>query len=120
MTTLDGQQLFASGPCRLTAGPWRRATQRRGLAGLDGEYLLDLGRRGREIVQAGRLQAATAAEVLAAVAQIEAVDDGGEHTLTDTHGRVFTRVVIESFEPDTPQSGRGWWCDYTLRYRQLP
>ena len=120
MTTLDGLSLFASGPCRITAGSWQRATQRRGFAGLDGELMLDMGLRSREITQTGRLQAATAEELEALVAQIEEYLDGRPHTLADGQGRQFTNVVVERFEPTSPRTGRGAWCEYTLRYRQLP
>ena len=120
MTTLDGQQLFASGPCRVTAGSWQRQAERRGFAGLDGELVLDMGRRGREVIQQGRLQAATAAELLALVAQVEATHDGAEHTLVDAHARVFERLVVEQFDAGPLMHGRGCWCDYTIRYRQLP
>ena len=57
MGSFAGQHLFDSGPHSLLPGPWQRCTQRRGFAGLDGEILLDLGLRSRQLTQAGRLQA---------------------------------------------------------------
>jgi hypothetical protein len=121
MSTLDALDLFGSGPCAFRAGPWERATVRRGFAGLDGELVLDLGLRSRAIVQTGRLQAATSQAMAAIIRSIESTADGRCHSLVDNHGQVYPRVIVEEFQPTTPTSrGRGFWCDYTIRYRQLP
>jgi hypothetical protein len=121
MSALDGLDLFGSGPASLRVGPWQREVLRRGFAGLDGEALLDLGLRSRPLVLAGRLQAATAAELDALISAIEDRADGRLHTLTDNHAREFPRVLIEEFEPSGPiRAGRGFWCDYTVGFRQLP
>ena len=121
MSTLDGQDLFGSGPHAVQTGSWRRSLERRSFAGLDGELVLDLGMRSREIVHQGRLQAATSEDLDTLIVQIEGFIDGKFHTLVDNHARVYERVFIEHFEPTTPlQQGRAFWCEYTLRYRQLP
>ncbi len=121
MSSLDGQDLFASGPHAFTAGSWRRDVQRRGFAGLDGELSLDAGLRSRTIVQTGRLQDDTPAELDAQVAAVQAFADGGLHTLVDNHGVTHDGVRIESVEPQTPiRRGRGFWLDYTITYRQTP
>jgi hypothetical protein len=121
MSTLDGMDLFGSGPHELQTGPWRRETVRRGFVGLDGELVLDLGLRSRGLRHTGRLQAASAAELDALISDIDSTADGQLHTLVDNHGRSFPRVLIEEFQAAGPiQHGRGFWCDYTVQFRQLP
>lgn len=121
MTRLDDQPLFDSGPSTLCPGPWTRQAVRRGLPGLDGELVLDLGLRSRTLQQTGRLESATAAGLHAQIEAIEARLDGQPHTLTDAHGRLFDRILLERFELTGPvRLGRSFWCDYRITYRQLP
>ncbi len=121
MITLDGENLFGTGPHTIVPASWRRATDRRAFAGLDGEIIVDMGLRSRDVHQRGRLQADTAQALAGVIEQINARMDGLLHTLSDEHGTVFYPVVIEEFRPDTPvRHGRGYWCDYHIRYRQLP
>jgi len=121
MSSYAGSDLFGSGPHGFRLGPWQRSTQRRGFAGVDGELVLDLGRRSRRISQAGRLEADSAAELHALLAAVGALDDGCEHTLVDNHGQSFPRTAIERFETTSPlQRGRRFHCDYEIDYRQLP
>ncbi len=121
MSALDGQNVFDSGPAAFRTGPWERATVHRGFAGLDGQLVLDLGRRSRAIFQTGRLQAETAEALAEQIGLLEGKADGRCHRLTDNHGRSYWPVIMEDFQPATPVNcGRGFWCDYTVRYRQLP
>ena len=121
MSSLDGQTVFDSGPHNITPGPWQRSIQRRGFAGLDGETILDMGMRSRTITQDGRLQAATAGDLDTLITNIEVFVDGQLHTLIDNHSRSFPDVLVEQFETSTPiRKGRGYWCEYTVLYRQLP
>ena len=121
MSTLNGQDLFGSGPHSIRPGSWPREQMRRGMAGLNGEVVIDMGRRSREIHQSGRLQAATAAELEAVLDAIVACHDGTACILIDNHNQTHANVMIETFAPDTPlRRGAGYWCDYTLTYRQLP
>ena len=120
MSSLDQQDLFASGPHTIMVGSPQRQLARRGFAGLDGEMILDMGLRTRQITQRGRLQAQSAASLATLIANIEAVLDGRLHDLTDNHSRQHTNVLVEEFQPGTPiQRGRGYWCEYTIRYRQM-
>jgi len=120
VSTLDGQNIFNSGPHTIRLGSWQRQLDRRGFAGLDGELIVDMGLRSRQIIQEGRLQAVSAAALHTLISQIEARADAQAHTLVDNHGQVFDRVLIEHFELTSPaRRGRGFWSDYTLRYRQL-
>ncbi len=121
MSSLDGLNLFGSGPMSLRPDAWERQLQRRGFAGLDGELVIDLGLRSRAIQQTGRLQGASAAAVGALVTAIEAYQDGQPHTLVDDHGLTYPSAILERFETTTPiKRGRGFWCDYAISYRQLP
>jgi len=121
MSTLDGLDLFSTGPHSIRPESWERAIVRRGFPGLDGELLLDLGLRSRTIAQTGRLQGESAAALQAAISRIESFLDGRLHVLVGSLGRTFSPVVVEHFEATTPpQVGRGHWCDYVIRYRQLP
>ncbi len=121
MSTLDDIDLFGSGPHELHCGTWQRATARRGFSGLDGELVLDLGRRSRRLTQTGRLQAGTAEELDGLIRDIELRNDGKLHALVDNHSRSFPRVLIEEFQATGPiRIGRGFWCDYTILFRQLP
>jgi hypothetical protein len=121
MSTLDDIDLFSSGPHGLHCGSWQRATARRGFSGLNGELVLDLGCRSRRLTLTGRLQADTAEELDGLIRNIEMWNDGKFHALVDNHGRSFPRVWIEEFQTTGPiRRGRGFWCDYTLQFRQLP
>jgi hypothetical protein len=118
---LDGENLFSSGPCTFELGSWRRETIHRGFPGVVGELVFDLGRRGREITQRGRLQADTAQGLHALLSALAAKDDAQLHTLTDHDGQTYTKVLVESFQPAGPvRIGRNYTCDYTLSYLQLP
>ena len=120
MITIDGQTLFDSGPGSVRAGSWSRQMIRRGFAGLDGEAILDAGRRSRLLEQTGRLTAATAEDLEARLLAIAELQDGQTHTLVDQAGCEHASVLLERFEPTTPMRlGRGWWCDYRIEWRQL-
>ena len=121
MSTFNGLDLFGSGPHSIRPGSWPREQVRRGMAGLDGEVVIDLGQRSREIQQTGRLQAATTAGLATLVDAIIAMHDGAAYTLVDNHNQSHTNAMIEMFAPETPlRRGVGYWCDYALTYRQLP
>ncbi len=118
MSTLDGTNVFSSGPHSVHGGPWQRELVRRGFSGIDGELIVDLGQRGRSIVQTGRLQAADMAGLFAQLSAIRVFQDGQEHTLDAGAAGPSARVVIESFKPGPLLAGRGFFCDYEITYRQ--
>ena len=121
MSSLDGNSIFSSGPHSFRPMAWQRQLQRRSFPGLDGELVLDMGMRSRRIAQQGRLQASSASLLTALVAAIEQFVDAQPHQLMDNNGQSYPKVILETFEPTTPlQQGRGFWCDYTLNYLQLP
>ncbi len=121
MSTLDGENLFGSGPHVISPGSWRRDVLRRSFSGVSGEMAIDQGKRSREIRQTGRLQAADAASLQTIISQIENHIDGDSYTLVDNHGTSFSYILMESFNITTGiRRGRGYWCDYEIIYRQLP
>lgn len=121
MSSLDNADIFGSGPMTIMPGPWQRRIQRRDLPGLDGEIILNMGLRSRTVHQDGRLAAQTAQVLQQLIEQLESLSDGKFHTLVDDFGQTWSNLICEEFTPTTPvQSGRGFWCDYTIRYRQLP
>jgi len=121
MSSYAGDDLFGSGPHQFLFGPWARSTLRRGFAGLDGELVLDLGRRSRQISQTGRLQADSIESLHALIDAIDAHDDGSANVLIDNHGRSHAGVILERFETTSPlQRGRKFYCEYRIEYRQLP
>ena len=121
MMTLDGQDLFSSGPCTLQAGPWQRNVERRSMAGLDGEMIVDMGLRGRRIILKGWLQRPTPQLLTQALEAIEAFVDGQRHLLVDSFGREFPDVLLEQCEQaGAIRRGRGYWCEYTCQFLQMP
>lgn len=121
MSSLDGVDLFGSGPHGLRTLAWERCQVRRGFAGIDGEMVIDMGARSRRIVQTGRLCAPTAATLNAIIARIESSQDGQLHGLVDNLGRTYAHVMVEGFALNgPPKCGRGFWCEYTVNYLQSP
>ena len=121
MSSYAGENLFSSGPHAFRFRPWERSMQRRGFAGVNGEIVLDLGLRSRQITQTGRLQADTANDLNEILDGINALGDGAEHVLTDNHSQSHQHVILERFNTTTPlQHSRGFYCDYEIEYRQLP
>ena len=95
MSSYAGQNLFGSGPHAFRFGPWQRSVQRRGFAGVNGELVLDLGLRSRQIFQTGRLQADSASGLNGLLDAINARGDGAEHVLVDNH--VFLGFFIKFY-----------------------
>ena len=121
MSSYAGQDLFGSGPHAFRFGPWQRSVQRRGFAGVNGELVLDLGLRSRQIFQTGRLETDSAGGLNSLLEAINAQGDGAEHALVDNHGQSHPHVILERFEITSPlRRGRRFHCDYKVDYRELP
>ncbi|HPS52912.1 MAG TPA: hypothetical protein PLK08_05100, partial [Phycisphaerae bacterium] len=119
--TLDGLELFSSGPGELICESWPRETIRRGFSGLCGEILLDMGRRSRRITQRGFLRAQTVEQLYLQTAAIESMADGMAHLLIDDDGVTYQKVIMEKFEkPDAINKSDICSCEYEIIYRQLP
>ena len=118
--TLDGQRLFDDQQVVIEVGGAERLSSERSVGGLDGVLSVDMGGRGRKIVQRGTLRAVGVAAMDVRVAAISALMDGGAHTLITAEGRQYGDVRIESFEVTGERpSGVGLESDYEIVYRQL-
>lgn len=119
--TLDGQELFSSGPGELICESWPRETIRRGFSGLGGEILLDMGRRSRRLKQHGVLRADTQELLQLQICVIEEMNDGLQHMMIDADGIIYQKVILEKFEKLTAvQKANVCSCEYEIIYRQLP
>ena len=119
MMSYGGTNLFASGPAELRTGRLRRRTDRRSLAGQNGQLAMDLGRDSRAIEQTGRLQADTLEDLQALIDAIEVRLDGQVRSLVAPSGASHD-CLIEEFELTRgPARGRGFWCEYRILYREL-
>lgn len=117
---IDDVDLFSSGPSEIIPGSWVRKTIHRGLVGLDGEVVLDFGRRSRTIIQRGRLQAAATSGLASSITAIEVLIDAQTHTLVDSNLQTYGNLLVEEFSPQSPVTlGKNYWCDYRITYRQL-
>lgn len=121
-STVDEEELFASGPSGLLVGSWTRRLLRRELPGLDGEVVVDLGLRGRPLTQIGRLSAHSPLAFHSMLESIARFQDGRPHSLLDRHNTFYRNVLMLSFELTTPVTAGpdGLWADYRIEYLQLP
>ena len=94
MSTFSGQNLFGSGPHRITVQPEGFAQKFSGYSGLNGLEVLIMGGRGRQILISGQLKAATVALLNTIIANIETYRRLGPATLIDNDGVVWTNVVL--------------------------
>jgi len=116
----DGQRLFGSGPHSVTAQSWRRQVIERGFAGLNGLISIDLGRRGREIKQTGRLAATSMAALKKMMDGISVYIDGQCYSLVDQDGTEYTNVRMDSFDMSDPVvTANQVSCGYEIVYKQL-
>ena len=121
MVKIDSQAIFGDSPAELEPQSWVREKLTKTFPGLDGELIIDLGKRSRKIIQTGKLIAGTISTINNQIEQIENLIDSNFHTLIDNHSRVFNRVQIENFTLKTPlKTGNGYHCKYEIVYRQQP
>ena len=119
-TTLDGSPLFDSGPNDLAVDSPRHETADRLFSGLRGALVVDLGERPRQIVQVGRLSAASAAGLAQLESAIEAKIDGQTHQLTGRDGSTYSAVRVERFIRNGPvEVGSRWHRPYRIEYTEL-
>ncbi|NIA20951.1 MAG: hypothetical protein GWP05_03035 [Anaerolineaceae bacterium] len=119
-TTLDGSPLFDSGPNDLVADSPRRETADRLFNGLRGVLVVDLGERPRQIVQVGRLSAASAAGLAQLESAVEAKIDGQTHQLMARDGSTYSTVRVERFIRRGPvEVGDHRHRPYRIEYTEL-
>ena len=102
MSSLDGSNIFSSGPHSFRPLAWQRQLQRRSFPGLDGELVLDMGMRSRRIVQQGRLQASSASSLAGLVAAIERFVDAQNDPPSGDRDELILRR-LSCFGTDAPK-----------------
>jgi hypothetical protein len=117
---LDGENLFDEPELKIGLGSIEREQIERTVAGLDGVLSIDLGCRGRKIMQAGVLRGESQAQVEKLVGAISAYIDGNTHTLVTGSGKEFGNLRMDVFKVSKERSsGSGVCCDYEIAYTQL-
>jgi hypothetical protein len=120
MILFDDENLFDSGPNRLTPGGLSLRHVLHETPGADGVQLTAHGRPGRAITQTGELMADDAAAMQSLTEAIEGKLDGQAHTLADTDGPTWPDVVMLSFEPQAvTRIGARVRLGYTIHYLQV-
>jgi hypothetical protein len=98
----------------------RRESIERATAGLDGVMSIDMGNRGRKILQKGELRARSKAELSKRIEAISAFIDGDTHTLAGSEGNTYDNVRMDSIDIKNERvSGSSVVADYEIIYRQL-
>ena len=114
---LDGTEFESRS---LSIESWQRQTIDRAIAGLDSMLSIDLGLRGRHIVQKGLLRAVSAAELIEKIDALAAFMDGKMHSLLMQDGRQFDNLRIDSFQVQQQDcSGTAISCEFEIEYTQL-
>ncbi len=97
----------------------QRDIVQRSAAGLDGQVNIDLGFRGRKIVQKGELRAKNQAELQRQIDQINELIDGKLHILKCPDGRIFENLLIDEFQMGSSVTGGAHTCcQYKIAYTQ--
>ncbi|MGD0077109.1 MAG: hypothetical protein ABSB91_00625 [Sedimentisphaerales bacterium] len=116
---LDGNRLFDE-TAMIEVESIRRESIERAAAGLDGVVSIDLGNRGRKILQKGELRARSKAELNKRIEAISAFIDGDTHTLAGSEGNTYDNVRMDSMDIKNERvSGSSVVADYEINYRQL-
>lgn len=118
--TLDGANLFGSGPHEIVAGSPQRTSGERVFSGLAGALVVDLGERPRRLVQRGRLSAASATALAQLESAIEGRIDGQIHALTARDGTAYPTVRVERFARRGPvEAGLRYHRPYEVEYTEF-
>ncbi len=116
---LDEQISFDRMSFELEVKSPQRSIIQRSATGLDGQVGIEMGLRGRKIVQKGQLRAASQNELQQQIDAIDELIDGSLHVLKCPDGRVFENLIIESFQTDHYVSGGAHIsCPYSITYVQ--
>jgi hypothetical protein len=116
---LDDKVFFSETIFALEVKSPQRSVIQRSAAGLDGQVNIDLGLRGRKIVQKGELRARNQAELQKQIDEINELIDGKLHILKCPDGRVFENLLIDEFQTGSSVTGGAHTCcQYKLIYTQ--
>ena len=117
---LDETVYFDDTTAELIVKNWKRDYISRSVAGLDGIINIDMGKRQREIIQAGTLRAVSNQALDKKIDAVNNLIDGQSHTLVWNNGDSFANLKINSFETTKRHlAGTGPSCDYKIYYIQL-
>jgi len=118
--TLDGQDLFEEHQMEIEQGSICRDSIERTTAGLNGVLSIDLGQRGRKIIQRGVLRAKSKPQMTDTINAVSGYMDGNTHTLTTSSGEKFEYLRMDVFKVTNQRtSGGGLCCDYEIVYTRL-
>ncbi|MBU1259991.1 MAG: phage tail family protein [Planctomycetes bacterium] len=116
---LDDKVFFSETVFALEVKSPQRDIIQRSAAGLDGQVNIDLGFRGRKIVQKGELRARNQAELQKQIDEINGLIDGKLHILKCPDGRIFENLLIDEFQTGSSVTGGAHiCCKYKLTYTQ--
>jgi hypothetical protein len=116
---LDDEIIFNEESFELEIKSPQRNVLQRSAASLDGQVSIDLGLRGRKLVQKGELRAKSQTELRKRIDGINEFIDGNLHILKCPDGRVFENLLIENFQTDSFISGGVHIsCQYHITYLQ--
>lgn len=116
---LDDKVFFSETVFALEVKSPQRDIIQRLAAGLDGQVNIDLGFRGRKIVQKGELRARNQAELQKQIDEINGLIDGKLHILKCPDGRIFGNLLIDEFQTGSSITGGAHiCCKYKLTYTQ--
>ena len=118
--TFNGQKLFGSGKHWLIQLSWRRETENRGFAGLDGVVGIDFGLRERKLKQRGFLSASSKTALAELIESISGYIDGQSYELVDQGEISYSNVRMDSFKLlNSVTLGNQVRCEYEIEYTQL-
>ena len=102
------------------AGSCDRDAVERSVTGLDGILSIDLGMRGRQLVQEGVLRAGSIEALREREGSFSSLMDGRTHKVVLEDGRCFDNLRVDSFKIiNENHSGAGPWCIFEIKYTQL-
>jgi len=118
--SLDGEELFGSGPHLVEVGSPVRRVEDVAFNGLSGGLVVDLGDGPRTLRQTGVLSAATDWNLALLLAAVEAFIDGRTYTLTAPDGTDYPNCRVQALERlGPPWVGTLWHQPYRVTYQQL-
>lgn len=118
--TFNSDRLFGIGQHTVLPKSWQRATKDEAFAGLNGVLSVDMGRRGRKIVQQGSLSAKSVKALTQMMDAITAYINGQAYELVDENGCVYSAVRMDHFQiVGNIKLGHPVSCAYEIEYTQL-
>ncbi len=118
-TNLDDTVYFDE-PVVFKIDSWQRDALENTSSGLDGVVNIDSGLRKRTITQTGTMTKNSKTAINGKIADVTAMFDGQNLTLTNSDGQVFENIKIDSFNTEPLRlSGAAVKCEYKIVYTQF-